>query len=264
MERNLKGKVALVSGSTSGIGLAIATALAAEGAQVAVNGRTDERVRKAVERIGQIVPDAQLIPAVADASTPDGAQTLFAFAPHVDILVNNLGIYDAKPFEEIADSDWETIFQVNVMSGVRLSRHYLKAMLSAGWGRILFISSESALNIPKEMIHYGVTKTAQAALARGLAELTVGTAVTINSVLAGPTRSEGVENFIQGLATSRGIDTAQVEREFFTDVRPSSLLQRFIEPEEIASVVAFLAGSQAVAINGAAIRAEGGVVRSVF
>lgn len=264
MNLKLQGKIALVSGSTAGIGLAIASALAEEGASVIVNGRTQERVSAAMEQIKKTVADAKLQGGVADLSTPAGAEELFGAVPEVDILVNNLGIYEAKPFEDISDSDWNKIFEVNVMSGVRLSRHYLLGMKQKNWGRIVFISSESAVNIPQEMIHYGVTKTAQVALARGLAETTAGSDVTVNSILAGPTQSEGVENFVQGLAKSQGVDTSQVEKEFFQNVRPSSLLQRFATPDEVAALVAFVCSPLSSATNGAALRVDGGVVRSIL
>jgi NAD(P)-dependent dehydrogenase (short-subunit alcohol dehydrogenase family) len=223
MNLNLSDKIAIVTGSTAGIGFAIAAALAQEGATVVVNGRTSERVEEAIDKLHHTTPDAQLQGVVADLGTVDGAHQLFSQVPAADILVNNLGVYAAKSFTDISDADWRQIWETNVMSGVRLSRHYLPLMLQKNWGRIQFISSESALNIPVEMIHYGVTKTAQVALARGLAETTVGSQVTVNSILAGPTRSEGVEDFIQGLANDRNLTPDQVEKEFFEKVRPSSL-----------------------------------------
>jgi NAD(P)-dependent dehydrogenase (short-subunit alcohol dehydrogenase family) len=264
MDLKLQGKTALVSGSTAGIGLAIASVLAQEGAAVFVNGRTQERVADAIDQIKQAAPDAKLSGVVADLSTAKGVEEVSQQVPEVDILVNNLGIYEAKPFEEISDEDWSHILEVNVLSGVRLSRFYLPKLRQKNWGRIVFISSESAVNIPQEMIHYGVTKTAQVALARGLAETTAGSGITVNSVLAGPTRSEGVEEFIQGLATSQNIDPSQVEQEFFQKVRPSSLLQRFATPHEVATLVAYVCSPLASATNGAALRVEGGVVRSIL
>ncbi len=264
MDLKLTNKIALVSGSTGGIGLAIAEALAQEGASVIVNGRTQQRIEGAVEQIKKTNPDAKLQGVVADLSTPAGADALFQQVPKVDILVNNLGIYEAKAFADISDDDWMKIVEVNLLSGVRLSRHYLPLMLKQDWGRIIFISSESAVNIPAEMIHYGVTKTAQLALARGLAETTAGSGVTVNSVLAGPTRSEGVENFVQGLSKSQGVDPSQVEQEFFQNVRPSSLLKRFINPSEVAALVAFVASPLSSATNGTALRVDGGVVRSII
>lgn len=263
MDLQLSGKVALVSGSTAGIGLAIANTLAEEGATVIVNGRTEDRVNEAIATIKQNLPDAKLHGIVADLGTAAGVDALLQQTPEVDILVNNLGIYGAKAFEEITDEEWQSFFEINIMSGVRLSRHYLPPMLQKNWGRIVFISSESALNIPAEMIHYGMTKTAQLSLARGLAETTVGTQVTVNSVLPGPTRSEGVEDFIQGLATDQQISPEQVEKEFFAKTRPSSLIQRFATTSEVAALVAFVVSPLASAINGAALRVEGGVVRSI-
>jgi NAD(P)-dependent dehydrogenase (short-subunit alcohol dehydrogenase family) len=257
MDLDLKGKTALVTGSTAGIGLAIVTALAKEGAVVIVNGRTQERVDRAVAISGATYGVA------ADLGTETGARTVIERFPAVDILVNNLGIFEPKPFEEIPDDDWRRFFEVNVLSGVRMSRHYIGPMKQKNWGRIVFISSESALQIPKEMIHYGMTKTAQIAVARGLAETTKGTGVTVNSVLPGPTKSEGVAEFVGKLASANGVDTAAIEREFFSKGRPSSLLQRFATSEEVASVVAFVCSPLASAINGSAVRAEGGVVQSI-
>ncbi|MDR3699585.1 MAG: SDR family NAD(P)-dependent oxidoreductase [Candidatus Sulfopaludibacter sp.] len=257
MDLQLKGKTALVSGSTAGIGLAIATALAAEGASVIVNGRTQKRVAAAVKQSGAAHGVA------ADLGTEAGARAVIERFPAVDILVNNLGIFEPKPFEEISDADWRRFFEVNVLSGVRLSRHYLGGMKKQNWGRIVFISSESALQIPVEMIHYGVTKTAQLSISRGLAETTAGTAVTVNAVLPGPTASEGVSGFVDQLAGAKGVDRATVEREFFKQGRPSSLLQRFATPEEVAALVAFVCSPLASAINGASLRVDGGVVRSI-
>jgi NAD(P)-dependent dehydrogenase (short-subunit alcohol dehydrogenase family) len=264
MDLKLSGKVALVSGSTGGIGLAIATTLAQEGATVIVNGRTQERVNAAINQIKHSIPNVKLQGIAADLGTPAGVELLLQQVPEVDILVNNLGIYSSQAFADISDEAWMNILEVNVMSGIRLSRHYLPLMLKQDWGRIIFISSESALNIPAEMIHYGVTKTAQLALSRGLAETTVGSQVTVNTVLPGPTRSEGVEDFIQGLSRDQDIPPEQVEQEFFTNMRPSSLIQRFASTSEVAVLVAFVASPLASAINGAALRVEGGVVRSII
>jgi NAD(P)-dependent dehydrogenase (short-subunit alcohol dehydrogenase family) len=264
MDLGLKGKTAVVSGSTAGIGLAIATALAAEGASVVINGRTEARVNAAIEKIRGEVKDAQVRGVPADLGTLDGVETFLNEVPEADILVNNLGIFEVKPFEEINDADWLRFFEVNVLSGVRLARYYLPFMRERNWGRVIFISSESAVNIPVEMIHYGMTKTAQVAVARGLAESVAGTGVTVNSVLVGPTRSEGVGNFLEELARQQDVTPAHVEKEFFEKVRPSSLLKRFEKPEEVATVVAFVASAQGLIINGAALRAEGGVVRSVL
>ena len=257
MNLQLDGKTALVSGSTGGIGLAIAAALASEGASVIVNGRTQDRVDRALKRTGAAHGIA------ADLGTADGARAVIERFPEVDILVNNLGIFEPKPFEEIPDTEWLRFFEVNVLSGVRLSRHYLAPMKQKNWGRIVFISSESALQIPVEMIHYGMTKTAQLAISRGLAETTVGTAVTVNAVLPGPTASEGVNDFIDSLARGKGVDRGAVEQQFFSEARPTSILQRFATPEEVASVVAFVCSPLASAINGTALRADGGVIRAI-
>jgi len=264
MDLGLKGKTAVVSGSTAGIGFAIAAALAAEGARVVINGRTEARVTAALEKIHKHVKSADLLGIAADLGTLHGVQTFLKQAPETDIVVNNLGIFETKPFLEIPDSDWLRLFEVNVLSGIRLSRHYLPGMLRKNWGRVIFISSESAQHIPAEMIHYGMTKTAQVAIARGIAESVAGTGVTVNSILAGPTASEGAVNFVEGLAKQQGISAAEFEKQFFSTVRPTSLLKRFQTPEEVATVVAFVAGTQAVSINGSAVRAEGGVVRSIF
>jgi NAD(P)-dependent dehydrogenase (short-subunit alcohol dehydrogenase family) len=257
MNLQLEGKSALVSGSTAGIGLAIATALAKEGVSVIVNGRRQERVDNAVRVSGAAHGIA------ADLGTEAGTRAVIERFPAVDILVNNVGIFEPKAFEDIPDDDWRRFFEVNVMSGVRLSRHYLGPMKQKNWGRIVFISSESGLQIPVEMIHYGMTKTAQLAISRGLAETTAGTAVTVNAVLPGPTESEGVIDFVDRLASERGTDRQAFEREFFEKARPSSILQRFATPEEVAAVVAFVCSPLASAINGSAVRADGGVVRSI-
>ncbi len=264
MDLQLRGKRALVTGSTGGIGYAIAKVLAQEGATVSVNGRTAKRVEEALAAIRRDVPDANLTAVADDAGTAEGTGAIVRAIPEVDILVNNVGIYDAKPFFDISDAEWFRFFETNVMSGVRLSRACLPGMLQRSWGRIVFISSESAINTPVEMIHYGMTKTAQLAVSRGLAEMTAGSGVTVNSVLAGPTRSEGVEGFVAGLAQSQGKTSAEVEQEFFEHTRPSSLLQRFAEPQEVAAMVAYVCSPRASATNGAALRVDGGVVRSVI
>jgi len=264
MDLGLSGKIAVVSGSTAGIGFAIAAALAAEGAKVIVNGRTEARVSAAIKAVRQHVKNADVRGIPADMGTSRGVETFLQQAPETDILVNNLGIFEVKSFLDIPDSDWLHFFEVNVLSGVRLSRHYLPGMLRKNWGRIIFISSESAQHIPAEMIHYGMTKTAQVAIARGIAESVAGTGVTVNSVLAGPTASEGASEFVENMARQQGVTKAEIEKQFFASVRPTSLLKRFETPEEIASVVAFIAGMQAISINGSAVRAEGGVVRSIF
>jgi NAD(P)-dependent dehydrogenase (short-subunit alcohol dehydrogenase family) len=258
MDLQLKGKKALVTGSTAGIGFAIAAELAAEGASVWINGRTSQRVDEAAKKIKGDVHGI-----AADCSTASGINVLVAKLGEVDILINNMGIFDPKPFVEIPDADWMRFFETNVMSGVRLSRAYLPKMLKKNWGRIIFVSSESGLNIPAEMIHYGMTKTAQLAVSRGLAELTAGTAVTVNSVLPGPTRSEGVEVFLEQMAKAGKKDIAALEKDFFAHVRPSSLLKRFETPEEIAHMTALLCSPLASGTNGAAVRVDGGVVRSI-
>jgi NAD(P)-dependent dehydrogenase (short-subunit alcohol dehydrogenase family) len=264
MNLQLDEKLALVTGSTAGIGWAIAKALAAEGARVIVNGRTESRVAEAIRSIRADVPSAKLQGLALDLSKADAAvETTRRFAD-LDVLVNNLGVYEVKAFEQISDADWTAIIETNFLSGVRLSRHYLPRMKAAGWGRIIFISSESAVNIPAEMIHYGVTKTMQVALARGMAETTAGTGVTVNSVLVGPTKSEGVDRFVADVARSKNVTAGEVEKDFFRTVRPASLLKRFITADEVAATVAFLASPASVATNGAAVRVEGGVVRSIL
>jgi NAD(P)-dependent dehydrogenase (short-subunit alcohol dehydrogenase family) len=264
MDLQLKAKTALVTGSTAGIGLAIARALAREGASVVITGRTQGRVDEAIENVRREIRDVKISGIAADLATPDGISKCIRAVPTVDVLINNLGVYEPKPFEQITDNDWHAMIETNFMSGVRLSRHYLPRMKAANWGRIIFISSESAGNIPVEMIHYGVTKTMQVALARGLAETTAGTAVTVNSVLAGPTRSEGVEKFIADMARTKNVTSDDIEKEFFRTARPGSLLQRFATADEVAALVAFVASPLSSATNGAALRAEGGVLRSIF
>jgi NAD(P)-dependent dehydrogenase (short-subunit alcohol dehydrogenase family) len=264
MNYQLTDKLCLVTGSTAGIGFAIAAALAGEGAEVIINGRTEDRVADAIDRVKKIHPSAKLRAFGGDLSTVDDVDEVVERFPEVDVLVNNLGMYEPKPFEKITDDDWRKIIEVNFFSGVRLSRAYLPIMLNHNWGRIIFISSESAVQIPKEMIHYGVTKTMQIALARGLAETTIGTGVTVNSVLPGPTRSEGVEGFVKNMAKEQGKSPAVVEKEFFQNIRPSSLLQRFATNEEVANLVAYVASPLSSATNGAALRVDGGVVRSIL
>jgi len=263
MDLGLTGKRALVTGSTAGIGLATARALASEGAHVTVNGRTEARVGNAVARLRSELPRATIDGIAADLSGGDGCQLLIGRLPDVDVLVNNLGIFELKPFEQIPDEDWLRFFETNVLSGIRLARHYVRGMRSRNWGRIVFISSESALQIPTEMIHYGMTKTAQLAVSRGLAETLAGTGVTVNSVLPGPTASEGVGEFVAKMAVARGVDAATVEREFFATARPSSVLQRFATPDEVAAMITFVCSVQASATTGAALRVDGGVVRAI-
>jgi NAD(P)-dependent dehydrogenase (short-subunit alcohol dehydrogenase family) len=258
MDLQLDGKLALVTGSTAGIGFAIAESLACERCRVIVNGRTQARVDAALAKIQGAVG------LTADLGTSSGVAEAIRRFPNVDILINNMGIFEPKAFEVIPDEDWLRFFEVNVLSGVRLSRHYLPRMKAAGWGRIVFISSESAVQIPAEMIHYGMTKTAQLAISRGLAETTAGTRVTVNSVLPGPTASEGVEEFVGRLAADQKTNRAAVEQEFFKNIRPSSLLRRFATPEEVAALVTFVASPLSAATNGAALRVDGGVVRSII
>jgi NAD(P)-dependent dehydrogenase (short-subunit alcohol dehydrogenase family) len=265
MDLKLTGKIALVTGSTAGIGFAIAQSLAQEGAHVYVNGRTQERVDAAVAAIRSQAGDGGSVEGiVADFSSSAGAQAVIAKLPAVDVLVNNVGIFEPKPFAEIPDADWLRFFEVNVMSGVRLSRYYLAGMLKKNWGRILFISSESAVQIPAEMVHYGVTKTAQVAVARGIAESVAGTGVTVNSILAGPTESEGVGGFVEALAKQQNKSKQQVEKEFFEQARPSSLLKRFATVDEVAALASYLAGELSSATTGAALRVDGGVVRAIL
>ncbi|WP_153796343.1 SDR family NAD(P)-dependent oxidoreductase [Foetidibacter luteolus] len=264
MNLHLTNKKALVTGSTAGIGFSIASQLAQEGADVIVNGRTQARVDAAIEQIKKDNPSAKVSGVVADFSKATDVQALIDQVPHIDILVNNISIFEPKPFTEIPDADWLRFYEINVLSGVRLSRHYLPAMLKQNWGRIIFISSESAVQIPEEMIHYGMTKTAQIAISRGLAELTKGTDVTVNSVLPGPTKSEGVSTFLSDLAKVQQSDTKEVENNFFKTARPSSLLQRFTTTEEVANLVTYVASPLSSATNGAALRADGGVVRALL
>ncbi|RUR12092.1 SDR family NAD(P)-dependent oxidoreductase [Legionella sp. km772] len=263
MDLQLGNKKALVTGSTAGIGFAIAQKLAAEGVIVIINGRTESRVQHAIEQIKKEVPSAQLLAAVADVSKVEEIKKLEQEVREVDILINNAGIYDAKPFLDISDEEWLHMFEVNVMSGVRLSRHYLKSMMKNNWGRIIFISSESGLQIPGEMIHYGMSKTAQLAVARGIAENLVGTNITVNSVLPGPTRSEGVNQFIDNLGKSQHKTADEIEKEFFATVRPSSLIKRFASSEEVANMVAYLSSPLAAATHGASVRVDGGIIRSI-
>ncbi|WP_166365019.1 SDR family NAD(P)-dependent oxidoreductase [Pseudomonas akapageensis] len=262
MDYQLNDKLALVSGSTKGIGFAIATGLAREGARVILNGRTEASVEPALAKLRGQVPGAKVEGFAGDLADPRQIQALVAKYPSVDVLVNNLGIFDPKPFAEIPDEDWQRFFDINVMSGVRLSRAYLPKMKERNWGRVVFISSESGIQIPVEMIHYGLTKTAQLALSRGLAEDCAGTGVTVNAVLPGPTSSEGVNEFVGKL--SGGKSFAEFEKEFFESARPSSLLKRFTTPQEVANMVVYICSPASSATNGAALRVDGGVVRSAF
>lgn len=262
MDLQLADKVALVSGSTKGIGLAIVTGLAREGANVIVNGRSEQSIDVAFAKIRQTVPNAKLGAFAGDLADATIVERLVNNFPAVDILINNLGIFEPKPFEEIPDADWIRFFEVNVLSGVRLSRAYLPKMKHKNWGRVVFISSESGIQIPAEMIHYGMTKTAQLAVSRGLAETCGGTGVTVNAVLPGPTHSDGVDEFVNKL--SGGKPFAEFEKEFFKNHRPSSILQRFATTEEVANLVVYLSSPLSSATNGAALRVDGGVVRACF
>jgi NAD(P)-dependent dehydrogenase (short-subunit alcohol dehydrogenase family) len=256
MNLHLNGKTALVTGSTAGIGLAIASKLAAEGATVTIVGRSQSKLDEAA---GKLKVRALL----ADPATAEGAATLVRALPEVDILVNNLGIYESKDFARITDEDWRRFFEVNVLSGARLARHYFPGMMKRDWGRIIFIASESALVIPPDMIHYGMTKTAQLAISRGLAGLTKGTRVTVNSVLPGPTRSEGIVDFLKSVVSDPQASAAEIEAAFFAKERPSSLIQRMIDPEEVANMVTYVASPLSAATNGAALRVDGGIVPAI-
>ena len=260
MKLEIEGQTALVTASSSGIGLEIARSLAAEGAKVVVNGRTQATVQHAIENFG--VPGAELVPLAADNGTAEGCVKTISQWPEVDILVNNLGIYEAVGFFEESDESWKKVFEINIMSGVRLARHYLQGMLKRGHGRVVFISSESGVSPAPEMAHYSATKTMQLGISRSLAELTRGTEVTVNSVLPGPTRTASVEKFIQDVFPD--LPPAEAERRFMSDNRPTSLINRLINPKEIGDIVAFLCSARASVINGSCIRAEGGLVRSVF
>ena len=263
MDLGLAGKRAIVTGSTAGIGFATAEVLAREGAHVVLNGRTQKRIDAALAELRKAVPSAKLEGVAADLATAEGCAQLIRSVPDADVLVNNMGIFEPKAFEEISDADWLRFFEANVLSGVRLSRHYIKGMRARNFGRVVFVSSESGVQIPTEMIHYGVTKTAQIAVARGLAETLFGTNVTVNSVLPGPTSSEGVAGFVAQLAASQGKDLATVEREFFQQARPSSVIQRFATTEEVASMIAYVCSTAASATTGAAVRVDGGVIRAI-
>lgn len=263
MNLELAGKTALITGSSQGIGFAIAEALTKEGVAVVINSNSQQKLDAAIEKLSRTAPEVRVSGVVADLSTAQGAQDVVQKAPKIDILVNNVGFYRAKDFLDVSDADWEQILNLNFMSGVRLSRAYLPIMQAAGWGRIVFISSEAGVKIPREMIHYGVSKAAQIAVARGIAETTAGTNVTVNSVLVGPTRSEGVEAFIKQMVASRGVTEDQVVEEFFKTVRPTSIIRRFISPQEVAGVVTYLCSPLAAATTGAAVRIDGGVVPTI-
>lgn len=263
MQIDLSGKKAIVTGSTDGIGLAIATGLARAGASLVLVGREQSRIDAALARLRADNGRDDAVGVVADAGTSEGCKALIAAQPEADILVNNLGIYGARPFFDIADDEWEQIFQVNVLSGVRLARHYAKGMQARGWGRIQFISSESALNIPTEMVHYGVSKAALQGLSRGLAKVLAGSGVTVNSILPGPTRTSGALAMMGSMAKERGVSVSEMEALFLQENRPSTLLRRFATPEEVANLCIYAASPQASATTGAALRVEGGIVESI-
>ena len=263
MKIDLTGKRAIVTGSTAGIGYAIALGLAATGAEVVINGRTQARVDAAIAAIKKAVPTATLRAAAADVGTAEGCAALVKAVPACDILVNNTGIFAPRAFEEITDADWMHTLEVNVLSGVRLSRAYLGGMREKNWGRVVFISSESGQQIPKEMIDYGVSKAAQIAVARGLAQHLAGTGVTVNTVMPGPTRSEGVETFLADLSKQTGKSLAEIEADFFKSVRPTSLIQRFTTTEEVANMVVYVCSKEASGTTGAPLRVDGGVVQSI-
>lgn len=260
MKIDLTGKTAIVSGSTAGIGLAIAKGLANAGAAVTVTGRTRSRVDNAISAIQDQVPGASIDGVAADLGTAEGCNELIREKPDCDILINNVGIFEPKPFFEITDDDWQQFFDVNVMSAVRLSRHYAQGMKERDWGRIQFLSSESALNIPSEMVHYGMTKTAVQSISRGLAKVLSGTGVTVNAVLPGPTNSEGVGTMISNIAREQGVSEEEAGANFVKENRPSSIIQRIADVEEVANMSVYLASPQASATTGAALRVEGGIV----
>jgi NAD(P)-dependent dehydrogenase (short-subunit alcohol dehydrogenase family) len=264
MDYQLKGKTALISGSTQGIGFAIAQNLLKEGASVVINGRTAAKVAAAVERLRDQFPDENVSGIAADFSKIEEIDALLQSLPEVDILINNAGIFEPKAFTEITDADWMKFFEINVLSGVRLSRKYFPQMIAKNWGRIIFISSESAVNIPEEMIHYGMTKTAQLAISRGLSELTKGSNVTVNSVLPGPTRSEGVADFVKQLGEAKQVTAEEAEADFFKNARPTSLLQRFASVEEIANLVTYVASPLSSGTNGSALKVDGGVAKFII
>jgi NAD(P)-dependent dehydrogenase (short-subunit alcohol dehydrogenase family) len=264
MDLKIKNKIALITGSTQGIGFATARKLCEESAQIIINGRNKDKVEKTVEKLKKEFPQNKITGIIADLKDLEGCNYLISQVPHVDILINNLGIFEPKEFSEITEEEWLKMFNVNVMSGVRLSQHYLNKMIEKDWGRIIFISSESALQIPKEMIHYGMTKTAQISVSRGIAELTKGTNVTSNSIIIGPSNSEGVLDFINELAKQNNQTFEEVEKDFFRNIRPTSLLQRFANVEEDANMIVYIASALSSVTNGAVLRADGGVVQSAF
>lgn len=264
MDLKIKNKIALITGSTQGIGFATAKKLCEEGVNVIINGRTEEKVNKAVLKLKNEFPNVKIIGITADLKDNNGCNKLISLVPHIDILINNLGIFEPKEFKYITEEEWLNMFNINVMSGVRLSQHYLSSMINQNWGRIIFISSESAIQIPKEMIHYGMTKTAQISVSRGIAELTKGTNVTSNSIVVGPSKSEGVETFLDDLALQTKQSYEEIEKDFFKNVRPTSLIQRFADVEEDANMIVYISSALSSATNGAVLRVDGGVVQSAF
>ncbi|MET7255836.1 SDR family NAD(P)-dependent oxidoreductase [Dyadobacter jiangsuensis] len=264
MDLKLNGKTAFVSGSTQGIGFAIAQGLLKEGAHVIINGRSESKIAEAVQKLKESTPGADVSGIAADFSKVEEVNALLQQLPDIDILVNNAGIFEPKQFTEISDDEWFRFFEVNVLSGVRLARHFFPKMIAKDWGRIIFISSESGVNIPEEMIHYGTTKTAQLAVSRGLAELTKGTNVTVNTVMPGPTKSEGVADFVKQLGEANNMSAEQAEKDFFKNARPTSLLQRFASVEEIANLVTYVASPLSSATNGAALKVDGGVAKFII
>jgi len=264
MNLKLNDKIALVTGSTAGIGLAVAESLAREGVEVVLNGRTLDRIKQAKEKILKKVPDAKLKGVAADFSRLDEINNLISKIPYLDILINNIGIFEPSTYDKISDEDWYRIFDINVMSGIRLSRHYLPKMIEQNWGRILFISSESGVQIPTEMMHYGMTKTAQIAVARGFAQATKGSDVTVNSIIPGSTWSEGAKNYFAKLASEQNKTVDEVSENYIKEMRPSCLIQRFASTKEVADMVCFLCSPLAAATNGAAVRVDGGTVPTIL
>ncbi|MVT08563.1 SDR family NAD(P)-dependent oxidoreductase [Chitinophaga tropicalis] len=264
MDLQLRSKTAFISGSTQGIGFAIARALLLEGAKVIINGRTREKINDAIQRLRQEVPTAEVTGIAANFAKVDEVNNLLTELPDIDILVNNIGIFDLKQFSDIRDEEWLQFFEINVLSGIRLSRALLPKMLEKKQGRIIFISSESGVNIPGNMIHYGMTKTAMLSLSRGLAELTKGTSVTVNTILGGPTYSEGVAAAVEYLSSTQQLSVNEVKKNLMTVISPTSLLQRFIDPSEIASLAVYLASPLSIATNGSALRADGGKLNTIL
>ena len=264
MDLKIANKIALITGSTQGIGFATAKKLCEEGVNVIINGRNENKVNSAVMKLKAQFNNVKIIGITADLKDNEGCNKLISQVGHIDILINNLGIFEPKEFKDITEEEWLHMFNVNVMSGVRLAQHYLSRMIEQNWGRIIFISSESAIQIPKEMIHYGMTKTAQISVSRGIAELTRGTNVTSNAIIVGPSKSEGVVQFMEDFAKQNNQSFKEIEKEFFKNIRPSSLIQRFAEVEEDANMIVYTASSLSSATNGAILRVDGGVVQSAF